>query len=185
MLPLLVFLLVFVPCQAARSPDRPRAKDVREVERIEREEGSLGWRGLRLGMSVIEVEEALGERLPLSEVPRTDVGCEAAYGTTVRHKNLSLGLGFDRPGRGGRLREITLILPVPARDELVSAVKDRFPGIRYVPPQGAPDLLEGDASEPLFRTTTGDLIFVNPGVGVSFGIVCGVEPVAEGTPKGS
>lgn len=176
-------LLVADPVRAARSPDHPREKDVRAVGKIDREEGTLAWGGLRLGMTVSEVEKVLGQPFPVSEVPRTDLGCEADYGGTVRHKGMSVGLGFDRPGRGGRLREITLILPVVDRDDMVLAVKDRFPNLRYVPASTLPDLAEGDSNEPLFRIGSGELILVHPGVGVSFGAVCGVEP-AEPTARG-
>ena len=174
----LLLLTVAAPSRASRSPDRPREKDIRAVRKIDSHEGALSWGGLRLGMTVSEAEEVLGEPLPVSEVPRTDVGCEADYGGTVRHKGMSLGLGFDRPGSSGRLREITLILPVPARDDLVQAVKKRFPDLRYVPASTSPDLGEEQSVQPLFRTGSGELILVDPGVGVSFGAVCGVTPAA-------
>ena len=176
---LLLSALAAAPSLASRSPDRPSEKDIRALRKVDRQDGALAWRGLRLGMTVPEVEEVLGEPFPVSEVPRSDLRCEADYGGTVWHKGLSVGLGFDGPGRRGRLREITLILPVSARDDLVLAVKDRFPDLRYVPQSSFPDLREEQNGEPLFRTGTGELIFVHPGVGVSFGAVCGVTPAAE------
>jgi hypothetical protein len=173
-------LLLLAGCLAAGAPPAlARGGELRAIERIDRDVDALSWGGIRLGMTVLEVEEVLRTRLPISEVPRTDLGCAADYGTTVRHKGVALGLGFDRPGRSGRLRELTLILPGPAREELVGAVKDRFPGLRHVSPRSEPDLPERDADRPLYRTSFGDLVHVLPGVGVSLGAVCGVEPAAD------
>src|SRR5215212_5069154 len=76
-------------------------KELRAVERIDLDGEILAWGGLRLGMNVVEVEKVLGDSLPVPEVPRTDLGCAAEYGTTVRHRGMSLGLAFDLPGRRG------------------------------------------------------------------------------------
>lgn len=164
---------------AAATSAHGQGGDARLVDRIDRDSGILGWGGLLLGMSVADVQGVLGTPLLVPEDPRTYDECSARFGTTVRHRRATLGLGFDAPGPRGRLREITLIAPAADRLSLVAAVKDRFPGVTYVAAPDDPELRERNDPQPVYRTSFGDLVHVQPGIGVSFGQICSRSPGGE------
>jgi hypothetical protein len=152
----------------------PRSTEpVKQIARLRG--GALGWGGVWLGSTAREVERTLGRRLTelVSGEPDALCGYRSA-GVEILEQPLRLE--FEGTGDDARLRAIWLLLGArggpPSKDDLVRALKARFPGIEYVPNPHVPDLAEAESPSPLYRLDEDNLFWVDPQRGIYFGKVC-------------
>ncbi|MFP5288130.1 MAG: hypothetical protein ACLGI9_20510 [Thermoanaerobaculia bacterium] len=152
----------------------PRSTEpVKQIVRLRG--GSLGWGGVWIGSTAAEVERTLGRRLTelVSGEPDALCGYRSAG---VEILGQPLRLEFEGTGQDARLQAIWLLLgqrggPLSKQD-LVRALKARFPGIEYVPNPHVPNLAEAESPSPLYRLAEDHLFWVDPQRGIYFGKVC-------------
>lgn len=190
-LPLLV--LAAAACASGRGPvsappstptpppeagDEPTARFPRSIDAIRQitlRKGRLGWGGLEVGMTFRQAELVLGRRLPALGSASQDELC-GYYNLEAELMRQPVRLEFSADAGESRLQAIWLPLlsraGPPGRDEIVKALKGRFPKLEHVPSPHAPDLPEDGNPRPLYRVPEGGgMIFVQPGA-VYFGEVC-------------
>jgi hypothetical protein len=153
----------------------PRSTEpVKQIARLRG--GSLGWGGVWIGSTAREVERTLGRRLTELVSGEPDALCGyRSVGLEILDQPLRLE--FEGTGEDARLRAIWLLLgarggPPPSKDDLVRALKARFPGIEYVPNPHVPNLAEAESPSPLYRLDEDNLFWVDPQRGIYFGKVC-------------
>ena len=137
--------------------------------------GRLGWGGLEVGMTFHQAELVLGRRLPAIGSATQDELC-GYYHLETGLMGQSLRLEFSAEAGESYLQTIWLPLQgrpgPPGRDEIVTALRARFPKLEYIPSPHEPGLSEEKNPQPLYRLPEGGgMIFVQPG-GVYFGEVC-------------
>jgi hypothetical protein len=152
----------------------PRSTEpVKQIARLRG--GSLGWGGVWIGSAAPEVERALGRRLTELVTGEPDALCGyRSFGVEILDQPLRLE--FEGTGEDARLQAIWLLLDQrgapPSKEDLVRALKARFPGIEYVPNPHVPNLTEETSPSPLYRLDEDNLFWVDPQRGIYFGKVC-------------
>jgi hypothetical protein len=155
-------------------------RSIEPIKQISTRRGHFGWGGVEVGMTFHETELALGRRLPAlgsgSAGVSEDELCND-YSLETALMRQSLRLEFDGKGGEGRLKAIWLPLfdraGALSTPEIVRALRERFPELRYVPSPHAPDLAESANPRPLFQVPGVDgMIFVDPAQGLYFGEIC-------------
>ncbi|HVT57895.1 MAG TPA: hypothetical protein VHR45_05815 [Thermoanaerobaculia bacterium] len=144
------------------------------IKQITLRAGRLGWGGVEIGMSLREVQIALGRRLEAPGSRGEPCGFYSEQVAAMRRQKL--GLDFDSPSEAARLKAIWLEMQNPKGETsvlaLVRALKARFPDLQYVPSSREP-LPESANSRPLYRNANGALLLVDARRGVLFGELCG------------
>lgn len=169
LVPLAATLVVALLAVACASPGRVTPYD-QALRQIHQRRGDLAWDGLVTGMTLDQVERAVGERLPIPSGP--DPLCER-YTTPARVVGQPLRLSFSGTTGGARLRSITVILPYGFEvAEVAERLKDKFRNLEWVPSRHAPGRPEASLGKRLYRTPAGGLIFLDPRDGVTIGEVC-------------
>lgn len=164
-LALLPLALALAACATAGPGAGRFPRSVEPVKQIARlRGGALGWGGLWIGATAAEVERTLGRRL--TELASAEPDALCGYRSAgVEVLGQPLRLEFEGTGEDARLRAIWLLLgsrgAPPSRDDLVRALKARFPGIESVP-----------SPHPLYRLDEDNLFWVDPQRGIYFGKVC-------------
>jgi hypothetical protein len=176
-LPLALALALGLAACTAAGPGAgrfPRSTEpVKQLARLRN--GSLGWGGLWIGSTAREVEQTLGRRLNGLAAAEPDALC-GYRPVDVEVLGQPLRLEFEGSGEGARLQAIWLLLgqrgAPPARDDLVRALRARFPHLEYVPSPHVPDLAEAQNPSPLYRLDDESLFWVEAQRGIYFGKVC-------------
>lgn len=158
--------------------DDPEARFSRSVDAVRQltlRKGRLGWGGLEVGMTFRQAELVLSRRLPALGSATQDELC-GYYPLDVELMRQPLRLEFSADAGESRLQAIWLPLRSRAgaagRDEIVDALKARFPKLEHLPSPHAPDLPEEKNPRPLYRVPEGGgMFFVQPGE-LYFGEVC-------------
>jgi hypothetical protein len=147
------------------------------IRQISLKGGHLGWGGLQVGMTYHEAELVVGRELPPlgSSPPDMLCGYSSVEAEALRQP---LRLEFGSRREEGRLKAIWLPLAgpegePPGRQEIVSALKARFPQLEYVPSPHDPEAAESVNPRPLYRLgKSGMMFFVDPRRGLYFGEIC-------------
>jgi hypothetical protein len=167
-----------VPRSSPGAEDQPTSRFPRSIDAIRQvtlRKGRLGWGGLEVGMTFHQTELVLGRRLPALEDTEPDELCgyRALEAELMRQP---LRLEFSDEEDEDHLQAIWLPLQSrsgpPGRDEIVEAVRARFPRLEHVPSPHAPDLPEDENPQPLYRLPDGEeMVFVQEGA-IYFGEIC-------------
>ena len=111
------------------------------LARLEVASGKVGWDGVSLGMSSVQVERRTGTTLAMQPASGTAPSCRA-FTVTVERDTLSMTLGFPSSKPGAKLQSIYVRFEgyqVAARQEaLVKELKEKIPGATYLPASTAP-----------------------------------------------
>ena len=123
------------------------------LARLEVAGGKVGWDGIALGMSSVQVERRTGVTLAMQPAPGAAPSCRA-YAVAVERDTLSLMLGFPTSKPGAKLQSIFVRFEgyqVTARQEaLVEELKERVPGAAYQPPNQTPPPAEAADPAPVY-----------------------------------
>jgi hypothetical protein len=128
-------------------------------------------------MTFHQAELVLGHRLPALGSSMQDELC-GYYHLDAMLMRQPLRLEFSAEAGESHLQAIWLPVQGRAgragRDEIVAALRARFPTLEHIPSPYAPDLPEDKTPQPLYRVPEGGgMIFVQPEEGgVYFGEVC-------------
>ena len=126
------------------------------LERLETGDEKVGWDGVRLGMSAVQVERRVGVTLAMqvTEKKAAAVSTCKAFTVTVERGTLWLTLGFPSAKPAAKLQSIYVHFEgyqVAAKlDALVGELKTRVPGVSYLPRRGATATAEGDDPAPAY-----------------------------------
>lgn len=150
-------------------------RSIDAIRQISLRKGRLGWGGFEVGMTFRQAELVLGRRLPALGSSTQDELC-GYYHLEAEAMGQPLRLEFSAEAGESRLQALWLPLQSrsgpPGRDEIVAALRARFPKLEHIPSPHAPDLPEEKNPQPLYRVPEGGgMIFVQPG-GVYFGEIC-------------
>jgi hypothetical protein len=166
------------PPPGPEAEDEPAARFPRSIDAIRQitlRKGRLGWGGLEVGMTFRQAELVLGRRLPALGSATQDELC-GYYHLETELMRQPLRLEWGAEAGDSYLQAIWLPLlsraGTPGRDEIVAALKARFPKLEHLRSPHAPDLPEEKNPQPLYRLPEGGgMFFVQPG-GIYFGEVC-------------
>ena len=142
------------------------------LARLRVDKGKVGWDGVDLGMSVVQVERRTGTSLALS---RSSSGRCESYKVDVDHHSARLTLGFPSAKPGAKLDSIYVRFSgyqsLAKRAELVAELKKIAPDAVYFAPPAFPDLKEEDAADPTFVLPggAGYGARIEPGAGLLLG----------------
>jgi hypothetical protein len=145
------------------------------IRQITLRKGRLGWGGLEVGMTFHQAEQVLRHKLPSLGSATQDDLC-GFYPLETELMQQPLNLEFSAEGGDSHLQAIFLSLEgrtgPPGRDEIVAALRARFPKLEYLPSPHEPEVVEAKNPRPLYRLADGgEMLFVLPGA-VYFGEVC-------------
>jgi hypothetical protein len=111
-----------------------------------------GWDGIRLGMSLVQLERRLGTTLPLS--PRGAQPVCSAFATQGDYDGYRLVLGFAAAKPGAKLESLWVQFSGAEAGASAAALGDalrrRAPTATYVPAAGAPPGSEATDAKPAF-----------------------------------
>jgi hypothetical protein len=145
----------------AQASETPLARLVVSDKRV-------GWDGIELGMSVVQVERRLDTSLALSATKRS---C-GAFLVDVERNTLRLTLGFPSAKPGAKVESIYVNFEgyqvLADRDKLVAELKRVAPAATFLPSAREPELTEATAPNPAYSLgVPGDFVaVVEPGAGL-------------------
>ncbi|MEO8275905.1 MAG: hypothetical protein ABI639_06765 [Thermoanaerobaculia bacterium] len=133
----------------------------------------LGWDDVTLGMSVVQVERRVDGALGMTRAPDGAAvsACEA-YTVDVERGTLRLTLGFPSAKPGAKLQSIFVRFEgyqiSARRAALVTELKGKLPGAKYVALSGASAPAEADDPAPayLLPGKAGLAVRLTPGEGI-------------------
>lgn len=148
LLALAVFLLAGCGSKKDGSGGPGRPSIPLDIAGIELKKGTLGWNGIRLGMTPQQVSKKSKDKFQLltDSDPNVTVMTGAIY-----HVGRTLNLVFDKID--GKLVLVELSYPMAekiSRDKLVEALKRKIPGLVYRPSPVEPDLKEEENPIPTY-----------------------------------
>jgi hypothetical protein len=143
----------------------------RPLSRLETEKGKVGWDGISLGMSSVQVERHTGVTLAMQPNASSAAGGSCrAYTVTVERGTLLLTLGFPSPKPGAKLQSIFVNFEgyqVAAKpDALVAELKEKFPQAVYLPQRGDAPPAESADPTPTYLLPGGYAARLVPGGGL-------------------
>lgn len=137
---------IFAGALLAQATETPLA-------RLEAKAGKIGWDGVSLGMSSVQVERRTGITLAMQANPSAAGSCRA-FLVTVERGTLRMTLGFPTSKPGAKLQSLYVHFEgyqvTAKRDALVSELKERIPGAAYAPPNLVPPPAEADDPAPSY-----------------------------------
>jgi len=160
--------------------EKPAARFPRSIDAVRQitlRKGRLGWGGLEVGMTFHQAELVLGRRLPALGSSMQDELC-GYYHMDAELMRQPLRLEFSAEAGESHLQALWLPLLSHSgragRDEIVAALRARFPDLEHIRSPHAPDLSEENTPQPLYRIPEGGgMIFVQPAEGgIYFGEIC-------------
>jgi len=111
------------------------------LARLEASNGKIGWDGITLGMSSVQVERRTGVTLAMQPASGAAPSCRA-FTVSVERDTLRLTLGFPSSRPGAKLQWIYVQFEgyqVTAKQEaLIKELKEKIPGAVYLPPNVTP-----------------------------------------------
>lgn len=138
------FAAALASLASAQAPD-PLAE-------LELEDGKLGWDGVRLGMSLLQVERRVGVTLGLSDRGARP-GC-SEFATEAERSGLWLVLGFPAAKPGAKLEAIWVRFEghqvAATAAELSAALRARIPQAVWRADPAHPEVTEADDPTPTY-----------------------------------
>jgi hypothetical protein len=128
---------------------------------LEVDKGKVGWDGITLGMSVVQVERRTGLTLALQDGGGTSTfsACRA-YLVSVERGTIRLTLGFPSAKPGAKLQSIYVHFEgyqvTAKREPLIAELKRLIPGVSYMPQTGTPPHSEPDDPTPEYDLPGGE-----------------------------
>jgi hypothetical protein len=157
-------------CSGAGEKDRERRElKSNAVDLIKVEEGRPSWGGLVIGMAREDLEAVIGKELSLRLYPSPACG---GYFADIGFRGASLSLQFSGNDPGAVLQSIIIRFPESgsemAKGERIAALKERVPGLIYLPSKRRPGLSESENPTPLYLLPTNKkmAVLVNPETGL-------------------
>jgi hypothetical protein len=139
--------ILFTGALLAQATETPLA-------RLEVSGGKVGWDGVALGMSSVQVERRTGVTLAMQSGTESSAATCRAFTVTVERDTLSLTLGFPTSKPGAKLQSIYVRFEgyqLTAKQEaLVRELKEKIPGAAYQPPKLTPPPAEADDPAPAY-----------------------------------
>lgn len=133
-----------VAALAAQATETPLA-------RLEVGAKRVGWDGIALGMSLVQVERRSGQAIAISPTGKT--GCQAAS-VQLDLNTLHLALDFNGVKPGAKVERIFVHFEgyqlAAKREELVAELRRLAPQATYLPPADNPGMLEADDPRPAY-----------------------------------
>lgn len=170
---LAIGLLLLAACALPEPKVFPRYTE--PIRQLHLERGKLAWDGVRLGMTLRQLEGVVGEHVPLPRPPEVDFGCNIDL-TEGRVLGQRLRFELDGSDSTSRLSAVWLLLDKRAGElharDMVAALRSRFPRMQYVPKRDAPGVTEATDPKPIFRLAPGAFALVTPEEGIYFGELC-------------
>ena len=132
----------------------------------------LQWHGLKVGMTLRQLEHVLGTKISFKEVDGNLCG-----GIMVQADHRGRKLEFDLVGGEGKETLAGIFIPfvdsekaLPLRD-LVTTLKKRIPSVIYLPSRHEPNVKEADNLLPVYllKDRREMAIFLRPGKGFYVG----------------
>jgi hypothetical protein len=119
------------------------------LDRLTVDDGLLAWDGIRLGMTIPQIERRVGATIAIQK--SKEPGCPL-WIADADHHGLGLTIGFPSPKPSGkaewlRVRFGSELIQVSGRD-LVEAFKAKFPTAEWLPPKEPAGIAEEDDLEP-------------------------------------
>lgn len=129
------------------------------LARLEAKAGKVGWDGISLGMSAVQVERRSGITLAMQSNPVAADACRA-FVVTVERGTLRMTLGFPTSKPGAKLQSIFVHFEgyqlAAKREALVRELKERLPGAAYSAPRVPPSPAEADDPAPAYLVPGSD-----------------------------
>ena len=112
------------------------------LARLESAGAKIGWDGITLGMSSVQVERRSGVTLAVQQNSGSTAGGSCrAYVVTIERDTLGLTLGFPSSKPGAKLQSIYVHFEgyqvLAKQAALVQELRERVPQASYLPPTGA------------------------------------------------
>jgi hypothetical protein len=121
------------------------------LERLTLDDGLITWDGIRLGMTIPQIERRVGATVAMQK--SKEPGCPT-WIAEAQHRGLSLVFGFSTPKPSGKAEWIHVRfegdLVMASGAELVAALKQKFPGAQWLPPKEPAGIAESEDLEPDF-----------------------------------
>lgn len=115
---------------------------------IEAGEGTVGWRGIVVGMTAHAVEQRLG--LPIAGLEPLNGAC-AGSGASLALNGAALYIAFSGGGPDAIVQSVFVPLSTTwTTAQLVAELRQRVRGLRYQPSPYAPELREEENPTPLY-----------------------------------
>lgn len=123
------------------------------LAQLEAAGGKIGWDGITLGMSSVQVERRTGVTLAMQQSPGSVPSCRA-FTVMVERDTLRLTLGFPNSRPGAKLQSIYVQFEgyqVTAKQEaLVRELKEKIPGAVFQPHDMTPPPTEAADPAPTY-----------------------------------
>jgi hypothetical protein len=132
----------------------------------------LRWHGLRIGMTLRQLEHVLGSKISFKEVDGNLCG-----GVMVQANHRGRKLEFDLVGGEGKETLAVIFIPFVGSEkalplgDLVTTLKKRIPSVIYQPSRHEPNVKEADNLLPVYllKDRPEMAIFLRPGKGFYVG----------------
>ena len=121
------------------------------LDKLSLDDGLLSWDGVRLGMSIPQIERRVGATIALqkSKTP----GCPT-FIATAEHHGLTMTIGFTSPKPSGKADWISIRFEgyqiQASGADLVASLKQKIAGVEWLPPAEPAGITEADDLEPDF-----------------------------------
>lgn len=121
------------------------------LDKLTVEDGLLAWDGIRLGMSIPQIERRVGATIAIE---RSKEGGCPAYVARAEHHGLSLTIGFPSPKPSGKVEWLMVRFEghqiQASGADLVASLKKKIAGVEWLPPAEPAGIPESDDLEPDF-----------------------------------
>lgn len=155
-------LLLGVSALLAQATETPLARLRIEPKRV-------GWDGVELGMSLVQVERRVGLTLALRSDGRDGCG---SFGVDIERGTLRLSLGFPSARPGAKLESLYVHFEgyqvLARRGDLIAEFRRLASSATYFPDPKFPDLTEDEAADPTYSLPGegGWAVRIEPGRGL-------------------
>lgn len=121
------------------------------LDKLTVEDGLLAWDGIRLGMSIPQIERRVGATIAIE---RSKEGGCPKYTARAEHHGLSLTIGFPSPKPSGKVEWLMVRFEgyqiQASGADLVASLKQKIAGVEWLPPAEPAGIPESDDLEPDF-----------------------------------
>jgi hypothetical protein len=121
------------------------------LDKLSLDDGLLMWDGVRLGMTIPQIERRVGATIAIQK--SKEPGCPA-FTAQAEHHGLSLTIGFPSPKPSGKAEWIRVRFEghqiQSSGVDLAASLRQKVPGVEWVPPAEPAGIPESDDLEPDF-----------------------------------